>query len=233
MECGKAFSPPLLSWRMAILYFHWKKHITWYYAHQNEHKRPLSKLPDHSPMQLSLLDCLQETGRGFRGSLRCNSTPGDPTAFLAGALAFPLATKINGTFYLRNLTLGAGWVWEAPGICLVCPLFLHLKIFWKGTSLQCVLGCFLSPFPYTNTGLFLRIKQKLSQKAKPNRPGNFGQGVSCPLPSGGKETTYLLSIYCERDTLPIYLSKALNLMVSFIGWHTETQSLWEFTWPPP
>lgn len=56
-------------------------------------------------MQLSLLDWLQETGRVFQGSLRYNSTLGNPTAFVAGALALPMETETNVIFHLRNLTL--------------------------------------------------------------------------------------------------------------------------------
>lgn len=101
--------------------------------------------------------------------------------------------------------------------------FYTSKIFQKGTSLQCVLGCFLSPFPCTNTGLFLWVKQKSSQKAEPPRPRNPGQASAPCLVSAGKATTHLLSVSCELDTLPLHLPWAFLLLVSFIGLHTETQ----------
>lgn len=51
-----------------------EEHVTWYCTHRDEHKRPLSGLPEYSPMQLLLLGWLQEAGRGFQGSLAYNNT---------------------------------------------------------------------------------------------------------------------------------------------------------------
>ena len=100
-------------------------------------------------MQLSLLDWLQETGRVFQGSLRYNSTLGNSTAFVAGALALPIETETNVIFYLRNLTLVCVWEKErerdTPGIYIVYPLFLHLKNILERNFPTMCLGLFPVP----------------------------------------------------------------------------------------
>ena len=180
-------------------------------------------------MQLSLLDWLQGTGRVFQGSLRYNSTLGNPTTFVAGALALPMETETNVIFYLRNLTLVCVWEKErerdTPGIYMIYPLFLHLKnILERNFSTMC-LGLFPVPISLHKHRVASVNKTQIvpeSRAQQAQEPWPTCQ-LSGSLRREGNHTSIEHWLWTRH--FAYLLTKALNFIVSFIGWHMEIQGV--------